>query len=76
MPTVLRSGGLRVVVYPNDHASAHVHVLGPGWAVVVDLRKPDIREAINCSEREARRALQLIAMRRDVLMEAWRQFHG
>jgi hypothetical protein len=76
MPTVLRSGGLRVVVYPNDHSPAHVHVLGPGWAVVVYLRGPDVREAINCSESEARRALELVAMHRDVLMEAWRQIHG
>jgi hypothetical protein len=29
MPTVLRVGGLRVVIYPNDHPPAHVHVLGP-----------------------------------------------
>lgn len=53
-----------------------VHVLGPGWAVVVDLLGPDIREAINCSAREARRAVQLVATHRDVLMEAWRQIHG
>ncbi|MCF3947436.1 DUF4160 domain-containing protein [Acidiphilium iwatense] len=26
MPTVLRIGGLRVVVYPNDHRPPHVHV--------------------------------------------------
>jgi hypothetical protein len=35
MPTVLRIGGLRVVIYPNDHPPAHVHVLGPGWLVVI-----------------------------------------
>jgi hypothetical protein len=37
MPTVLRVGGLRVVIYPNDHPPAHVHVLGPGWLVVIHL---------------------------------------
>jgi hypothetical protein len=37
MPTVLRIGGLRVVIYPNDHPPAHVHVLGPGWLVVINL---------------------------------------
>jgi hypothetical protein len=30
MPTVLRIGSLRVVIYPNDHPPAHVYVLGPG----------------------------------------------
>ncbi|WHZ20694.1 MAG: hypothetical protein OJF55_002843 [Rhodanobacteraceae bacterium] len=28
MPTILRLGGLRVVIYPNDHRPAHVHVIG------------------------------------------------
>ena len=28
MPTVLRLGGLRVVIYPNDHSPPHVHVIG------------------------------------------------
>jgi hypothetical protein len=37
MPTVLRTAGLRVVIYPNDHPPAHVYVLGPGWLVVINL---------------------------------------
>ena len=76
MPTVLRVGGLRVVIYPNDHPPAHVHVLGPGWAVVVNLIGPRVREVINCSEDEARRALQLIVDHQAELMDTWRRFHG
>ena len=29
MPTILRDGALRVVLYPNDHRPAHVHVMAP-----------------------------------------------
>lgn len=76
MPTVLRIGGLRVVIYPNDHPPAHVHVLGPGWVVVINLIDPEVREVINCSEHEARRALRLIAGHQDELMDAWNRFHG
>ena len=76
MPTVLRIGGLRVVVYPNDHPPAHVHVLGPGWVVVVDLIGPTVREVINCNERDARRILPLIVAHQDELTKAWRRFHG
>ncbi|HXJ91738.1 MAG TPA: DUF4160 domain-containing protein [Terriglobia bacterium] len=48
MPTVVRLNELRVVVYPNDHGPAHVHVIGRGheavfnldcWAGPVDLRE-------------------------------------
>ena len=28
MVTVLRSGGLRIVVFSNDHLPTHVHVFG------------------------------------------------
>lgn len=76
MPTVLRVGGLRVVVYPNDHPPAHVHVLGPGWVVAVNLVGPRVREVINCGEPEARRAVRLIVEHRDELMGAWKRFHG
>ena len=76
MPTVLRIDGLRVVIYPNDHPPAHVHVLGPGWVVVINLILPEIREAIGCDEREARRVLRLIADHQVALMDAWRRFHG
>jgi hypothetical protein len=76
VPVVLRIEGLRVVIYPNDHPPAHVHVLGPGWVVVINLAGPELREAIGCDEREARRVLRLIAGRTVALMDAWRRFHG
>jgi hypothetical protein len=76
MPTVLRIGGLRVVIYPNDHPPAHVHGPRTGWLVVINLIGPKVREVINCSEREARRILQLIEDRQAELMAAWRRFHG
>ena len=76
MPTVLRIGSLRVVIYPNDHPPAHVHVLGPDWVVVINLVGPVVREVINCSERQARRALGLIMSHEAELMDAWNRLHG
>ena len=76
MPTVLRVDGLRCVIYPNDHPPAHVHVIGPGWVVVIDLLGLEVREVIGCSEPEARRALRLVADRQMARMEAWRRIHG
>ncbi|MBN8871412.1 MAG: DUF4160 domain-containing protein [Rhodospirillales bacterium] len=76
MPTVLRHEGLRFVIYPNDHVPAHVHVIGPGWTMVVDLHGPRLREAIGCSEQEARRVLRVVAAHRTALLGKWRQWHG
>jgi hypothetical protein len=58
MLAVLRIGGLRVVIYPNDHPPAHVHVPRTRMAGGDQSLGPKVREAINCSEREARRAPQ------------------
>lgn len=41
MPTVLRLDGLRVVIYPDDHRPAHVHVIGAGGEAVFILNCPD-----------------------------------
>ena len=40
MPTVKRIDGLRVVIYPNDHRPAHVHVIGSDSEAVFDLSLP------------------------------------
>ncbi len=77
MPTVLRVGRLRFVVYLNDHPPAHVHVLGPGWVVVVNLQGPEVREVVGpCAQRDARRVLDLAAEQHAALLDAWRRFHG
>ena len=36
----IRSNGLRLVVYPNDHPPPHTHVLGPGWEIRIELSMP------------------------------------
>ena len=74
---MLRVSGLCYVVHPNDHAPAHGHVVGPGWAVVVDLHGPEVREVVGpCAERDVRRALDLAREHRAALLEAWRRIHG
>ena len=70
MPTILRVSNLRFVVYPNDHSPAHVHVIGSGWMVVVNLAGPEVREAVGCAEADARRVLALVAAHREALMGA------
>ena len=76
MPTVLRIKGWRVVIYPNDHDPAHVHVLGPGWVVVVNLIGMQVREVIRADERTAYEVLRQLASYQDALLAEWRRFHG
>jgi hypothetical protein len=80
MPTVLRSGNWRVVVYPNDHRPAHVHVVGPDWEAVFDLHcpggPPELRENFGCSGRDLRRIAGTLDEHVQHLCEAWEKIHG
>ncbi|CAM2176200.1 hypothetical protein PSAC2689_20142 [Paraburkholderia sacchari] len=40
MPTVLRVAGARVVIFPNDHSPAHVHLVSPQGSCVFNLNCP------------------------------------
>ena len=80
MPSVLRFGGLRVVVYPNDHKPAHVHVMGRGCEAVFDLNCPAgpvaLRENYTFSRREVGQVQKGLGGYVTMLCEAWERFHG
>ncbi len=78
MPTVLRIGGWRFVIYPNDHPPSHVHVIGPGWSVVINVAgAAQVREVVGkCAARDVQKALALAEAHRETLLEAWKQIHG
>jgi hypothetical protein len=80
MPTVLRFKGLRVVVYPNDHRPAHVHVIGRGCEAVFNLNCPagpvELRENYGFSPREVTKISRALTDHRPELCAAWENIHG
>lgn len=77
MPTVLRFRNYDVRIYPHDHPPAHVHAVGPGWVVVLDLGEMTIRQIEgNTTTREARRVAREMIEHRDFLMAQWSRIHG
>lgn len=80
MPTVLRFGGLRVVVYPNDHRPEHVHVIGNGHEAVFELRGSEgaveLRENYGFSQRDLARIEQELLEHLRSLLSAWEKVHG
>lgn len=79
MPTVLRFDGLSVVIYPNDHRPAHVHVKGAGSEAVFILHCPDgpptLRESFGFNTRELSRIELDLASALATLCAEWRVFH-
>ena len=79
MPTLHRFDGLRVVVYPNDHRPAHVHVVD-GSEAVFHLNCPN--GPVQLRENFGFRSGQIAAIevelngRVEALSVGWRVIHG
>ncbi|HMD84863.1 MAG TPA: DUF4160 domain-containing protein [Terriglobia bacterium] len=80
MPTALRFDGLRVVIYPNDHRPAHVHVVGGGREAVFRLNCPvgpvELRENYGFPRRETTHIQAVLMEHLDELCGAWEEIHG
>lgn len=80
MPTVLMVFGLRVIIYPNDHRPAHVHVAGNGCEAVFQLHclegPPELRENYGFSKKDLMRVMRELAVSLASLCQHWRQIHG
>lgn len=80
MPTVLKIGSLRVVIYPNDHRPAHVHIIGNGFEAVFHLHCPDgipeLWENFGFSRPVLNRVQPQLKSNQALLCEKWREIHG
>ena len=80
MPTVLRLGALRVVVYPNDPPPPHVHIIGPAGQAVFNLggegERPSLRESFRFTTAELNRIAAALQAESRRLRTAWEQIHG
>jgi len=80
MPTVMSLYGLRVVVYPNDHRPAHVHVMGRDCEAVFNLNCPGgptaLRENYGFSLKELSRIAAHLDAQAWYLCQQWKDVHG
>jgi hypothetical protein len=80
MPTVLRIGAIRVVIYPNDHRPAHVHVIGFGNQAVFNMHcpggPPSVRENFGFSLADLNVFESRIQDVMGPLCKHWRTIHG
>jgi hypothetical protein len=80
MPTVDTIHGLRVVIYPNDHRPAHVHVIGNGCEAVFKLHgpngSPELRENYGFTRRWLSKIKTALTDNQAHLCAAWSKIHG
>ncbi|WP_231638969.1 DUF4160 domain-containing protein [Sphingomonas profundi] len=79
MPTVLREGGLRVIIYTTDHAPPHVHVFGDGETKIGlgdGANASEVIRRVDATIAESRRALRIVRGSHAYLMRCWTDLHG
>ena len=79
MVVVHRFGPYRVAIFSNDHAPAHVHVIGAGGEAKVQLVGPDAPTVIRHRGLDAadlRRIVTEIVAEMPKLLQWWLELHG
>lgn len=80
MPAIFSIHGLRVVVYPNDHRPAHVHVIGKGCEAVFRLNcpegPPELRENLGFQRADLNRIAAALARHLAEACTEWSHIHG
>ncbi|WP_396439302.1 DUF4160 domain-containing protein [Limnohabitans sp.] len=73
----IRSNGLRLVVYPNDHSPPHAHVHGSGWEIRIELSMPPALMTIMGKPKvaEVTAALMAVDAHLKQLRTHWSQLH-
>jgi hypothetical protein len=79
VPTALRFDGLRVVIYPNDHRPAHVHMIGANGEAVFVLNcpggPPELRESFGFPRQTLVRISAALTANLVILCAAWSAIH-
>ena len=82
MPTIVRKDGFKVVIYPNDHDPAHVHVMKNSGEVKINLgnealSKPPYLISVegDISDKDVVKALNLVRENQSELLAKWGEIH-
>jgi hypothetical protein len=74
--------GFRVVIYPNDHDPAHVHVIKNSGEIRINLGNKDLSEKPylitvegDISNKDVAKALNLVCEHQSELLIKWSEIH-
>lgn len=73
-PTIIKTGSLRIMIYPGDHDPPHVHVVGQGAEARFRLDNLECYYSRGFSSRSVKRIEVFIKDNLDLLWEAWNEY--
>ena len=72
MPVIFIYRNLRVIAYPKDHLPPHVHVIGPGFEILVRLDTLESKSKTG-SPKIQKLAVELVAKNINLCWERWNE---
>lgn len=76
MPTVIRFGRFRFIIYPQDHGPPHVHVMAAGAEAKFDIETGKCLAVYGFSKKTIKLLSEIVSRNQDLLMEAWKEYEG
>ncbi len=73
-PTIFRIWKFRVLIYPKDHAPAHVHIVGPDAEAKFDIETLECIESFGFSQKTLKQIKGYLEKRKGTLKEAWNEY--
>ncbi len=77
MPTIFEIFGLRFFFFANEHSPIHVHIENGDNNAKIAL-EPEIKVVYNygLKPKDLKRAVELVKMYKDDIIDKWNEFHG
>jgi hypothetical protein len=75
MPTIVRLGNVRIVMFFNDHLPPHFHVMGAGVDAAIRIADLELMAGY-IDPRTARIVVQWATQNRERLENLWSAIHG
>ncbi|MBX9768050.1 MAG: DUF4160 domain-containing protein [Bdellovibrionales bacterium] len=75
MPTVFVIGPFKIIINTKDHRPAHVHCVGPGIFVVLEIETQEVIRNRGVSSKDIKKLQELVERNKEVLMIEWRHCH-
>jgi hypothetical protein len=75
MPTIFSIGPFKIIINTKDHKPPHVHCVGPGVSVLIEILTQKVIRNKGVSQKDIKRLQSLIDKNNDVLMTEWRHYH-
>ena len=75
MPIIITTKNLKFYVFTNDHKPMHIHVIGPDANAKFGLTTIECISSKGFSEKDLNRIQKFISKNKELLIEAWEDFH-